>query len=47
MIGQYMDAGETDTVRQILMSDGMRAVDALRVREFRDATLHKLLVPGG
>jgi len=40
-----MDAGDKDTVRQLLMSDGMRTVDAPRVREFREATLHKLTVP--
>jgi len=42
MIDQYMDAGDADTVRQLLMSDGMRTVDAPRVRKLRDATLQKV-----
>lgn len=42
MIDQYMNAGDTDTVKQLIMSDSMRSVTAPRVQEFRQLTLKKL-----
>jgi hypothetical protein len=42
MIDQYMDAGDTDTVKQLMMSDSMRSATVPRVREFRRLTLKKL-----
>jgi hypothetical protein len=42
MIDQYMNAGDTDTVKQLIMSDSLRTVTAPRVQEFRQITLKKL-----
>jgi hypothetical protein len=42
MIDQYMKAGDTDTVRQLMMSDGMRSATSPHVQKFRRSTLNKL-----
>ena len=42
MIGRYMNTGDTETVKQLMMSDSMRSAAAPRVQEFRRLTLKKL-----
>jgi hypothetical protein len=42
MIDQYLDAGDTDTVKQLMMSDSMRSAAGPRIKEFRRLTLKKL-----
>jgi hypothetical protein len=42
LIDQYMKAGDTDTVRQLLMSDGMRSMTVPRIKEFRESILEKI-----
>jgi hypothetical protein len=45
MIAQYLQAGDRDTVRQILFSDSLRSVSAQRVVDFREATLAQVRLP--
>lgn len=42
MINQYLQTGDTDTVRQFMLSDRMRSEKTARVRKLRDATLKKI-----
>ena len=42
MIDQYLQTGDTDTLRQLMLSDGMRSETAVRVRKLRDSTLAKI-----
>lgn len=41
MIAQYLQAGRTDKLRQIMLSDTMQSATSSRVRQLRDAILKK------